>query len=283
MKSLHIYFVLVLMIIAMSCATKKELVQIPKDIKTPPVTGTYFWAVKPEVNMRDGNSTSASKIGKLNDGDSVLVSGNEDGWYQVHYENNLSGWIRSDLLGPKKVSVFANAVIFVDSLLETDGTELFFDKKLLHRRIYIAFPESNYTSVSSVEAQTKKLIAEYQAKVYRGDVTARVLKPNSQDEYLTLDIRGKQNPDIRLPVLPFGILTDVNNTSPEAIRLTINTPEQITDETILKTARNIVSIYPISYSKVELIFVSEQEICRLWFKEDEGGEDYKLNECPDSM
>ena len=93
--------------------------------------------------------------------------------------------------------------------------------------------------MASIE-KTKKLVQEYQEKVYRGDVTARVLKPGTQDEYLTMNIRGFKNPDIMLPVLPFGILTDVNVSDPENIKLTISTPDEISDKQLLTTARNIV-------------------------------------------
>jgi uncharacterized protein YgiM (DUF1202 family) len=280
MQSILKYSFFLILIIAWSCTSQKELVE-PAETTPPRPAGTYFWAVKPEINIRTKNSTDSAKSGKLNDGDSVLVIENQNGWYCVQRDDNSMGWIRSDLLGPKKVSVFANAVNFVDSLLDNDGTELFFDKKLLHRRIYLAYPASMYTSKSKIEKYTEKLVQEYQGEVYRGDVTARVLKPGSQDEYLTIKLKGKQNPDIKLPVLPFGILSDVDNTAPANIKLTITTPDSVSNNDIIKTARDIVSIYPISYSKVELLFVSDQARCRLWYSEDENGEAYKLNECPD--
>jgi len=280
MKSVKKYLALTLIVLALSCAAKKEIVPIP-ETEPVMVKGTYFWAVKPEVNIRSENSTASSKMGKLNDGDSVLVIENKKGWYQIQSDEMTFGWIRSDLLGPRKVSVFAKAVSFVDSLLSSDGTELFFDKKLLHRRIYLAYPATMYTSKSNIEEKTKKLVEEYQKKVYRGDVTARVLKTGTQNEYLTMNIRGFKNPDIMLPVLPFGILTDVNIRNPENIKLTISTPDEISDKQLLTTARNIVSIYPITYSKVEILFVSADKKCRLWLFEDESGEDYKANHCPE--
>ncbi len=280
MRSILKYSYFLILIIAWSCTSQKELVE-PEKTTPPKLLGTYFWAVKPEINIRAQNSTSASKLGKINDSDSVLVLENQKGWYKIQRDDKTFGWIRSDLLGPKKVSVFANAVNFVDSLLEADSTELFFDKKLLHRRIYLAYPASMYTSKSKIKKSTEKLVREYQVEVYRGNVTARVLKPGSQDEYLTIDVKGKQNPDIKLPVLPFGILSDVDNAAPAIIKLTITTPESVSDNDIITAARDIVSIYPISYSKVELFFISDQAGCRLWYSEDENGEEYKLNECPE--
>jgi hypothetical protein len=96
-----------------------------------------------------------------------------------------------------------------------------------------------------------------------------------------MNIRGYKNPDIILPVLPFGILADVNISVPENIKLTIHILEDISDEQLITTARNIISIYPVSYSKVEILFVSADKQCRLWLFEDESGEDYKLNYCPE--
>jgi hypothetical protein len=280
MKSFKKYLAFSLIGLALSCAAKKEIAPKP-ETELVPLKGTYFWAVKPEVNIRSENTTEAEKLGKLNDGDSVLVIDNKEGWYQIQSNELTFGWIRSDLLGPKKISVFAKAVSFVDSLLSSDDTELFFDKKLLHRRIYLAYPDAIYSSKNNVEEKTKKLVREYQEKVYRGDVTARVLKPGSQEEYLTMNVNGYKNPDIILPVLPFGILNDVNNLDPENIKLTISTPDEISDEQLLNIARNIVSIYPVTYSKVEVLFVSDDKQCRLWLFEDESGEDYKVNQCPE--
>lgn len=281
MKFSLILLCLVLIISIWNCASKKALVEEQPDTMIPELDGTYFWAIKPEVNIRSQNTVSAERLGKLNDGDSVLVVDNQSGWYRVLTTGMGKGWIRSDLLGPKKVSVFANAVDYVNYLKETENIDLFFDKNLYHRRIYISYPEDLYLSKDRVEERTRILVKDYQEQVYRGDVTARVLQPGSQDEYLTLEFKGKINPDIKLPVLPFGILKEVENSDPKAIMLTIQVSDSTGNNKILAAARNMVSVYSVSYSRVQLKFVSDNDICRMWLVEDQNGEDYKFDECPD--
>jgi len=279
-KHLAIVCISIFIFTIWSCAGKKEIVETPIDKESPKISGTFFWAVKPEVNIRNTYSVQSDKLGKLNDGDSVLVVENVNGWYSIVDENSINGWIRSDLLGPKEVSVFAKAITYTERLKENKNIDLFFDKKLLHRRVYIEFPAENYSSKSLIEAATKQLVKDYQEEVYRGDVTARVLKPGSDEEFITLSIKGQANPDIKLPILPFGILKNVDTTNPEKISLIIETPFTINNTDLLKSARNIVSIYPISYSSVEVIFSSKDNSCRLWLLEDESGEQYKFNHCP---
>ncbi len=281
MNSFQTYGLIVLITIIWGCAGKEKIVKQPETTPPEQQAGTYFWAVKPEINIRAQNSTAAAKLGKLNDGDSVLVLENKDGWYRIQHGNNTFGWIRSDLLGPKKISVFAKAVTFVDSLQTNHGTELYFDKTLLHKRIYLAYPPEKYTSKDQVKIMTEKLVADYQKKVYRGDVAARVLVPATQEEYITINKPGKINAHVTLPVLPFGILGDVDSARPENIALSITIPDKISDTQLMDAARKIVSVYPISYSRVSVLFISQQDQCRLWFVEDENGENYQLNKCPE--
>ena len=281
MKLLHVLLSVMTIVFLWSCAAKKEFVETQPEPKIPDVEGTYFWAVKPEVNVRSLSSINSDKLGKLNDGDSVLVIKNTDGWYRVFWPEHEYGYIRSDLLGPKSVSVFAKAVDFVNELKENENIDLFFDKNIYHRRIYIVFPPEIYISRSLVEQKTNSLVEKYQKRVYRGDVTARILQPDSQEEYLTLDFKGQINPDIKLPVIPFGILNNVYNDDPAAITLTIQIADSVEQDQILLAARNMVSVYPLSYNRVSLKFVSSTNECRLWFTEDESGEDYKLDECPE--
>lgn len=268
-------------IILAGCAAKKELVEVTPPVKEEiKLPGHYFWAVKPEVNMRAQADISSDKVGHLNDGDSVLVTENVNGWYNIVAGNGSTGWIRSDLLGPKQISPFAKAVSFVDSLTTDQNTELFFDKKLLHKRIYVLFPDPVYASRDLVTGRTRQLVADYQKNVYRGDVTVRVLKPGTQDEYLTHDFPGTINPDVKLPVLPFGILKEVDITDPAEIKLTVES-EIISDQNqYLNTARNIVSIYPISYRAVEMRFITDSDSCLMWFREDENGESHNFGKCP---
>lgn len=278
-KYRNIVFYILLAFILAACAAKKELVEIEPPGEETALPGYYFWAIKPEINIRAQANINSDKVGHLNDGDSVLVTDNVGGWYNIVAGNGSSGWIRSDLLGPRKISAFAKAVSFVDSLTTHENIELFFDKKLLHKRIYILFPDEAYASKDIVVKRTKELVADYQQKVYRGDVTARVLKPGTQDEYLTEDFSGTINADVRLPVLPFGILKNVDISDPAEIKLTIESQKRSDQDQYLAAARNIVSIYPISYRGVEMSFVTESDSCLMWFREDNSGENYSFDKC----
>jgi hypothetical protein len=269
------------------CATKKppepakteDIVE--KEIKLGP---TYLWAFKPGVNIRETNVPSAPKMAQLSDGDSVAVLANRNGWYQVRTEESNTGWVRTDLLGPKNLSAFRRAVSFVDSLHDKEMITVFFDKKLYHKRIYISFPIELYSSKSVIESKTRKLVDNFQARVYRGEVTARVLKPGTEEEYLTIVVKGVNNADPLLPIIPFGIISKVIPKYAQGIKIEYEIPTDVPDQQLLDTARKLSGEYPLTYQMIEFTFVDESdsatEQCRLWFREDENGEDYKFSPCP---
>jgi len=271
-------------IIMVGCTAKKAIDTTEPDIDKEAVyKKTLLWVYKPTVNVRDKSSGSGEILAQLVDGDSVIVLMNENGWYQIKTVDGKSGWIRSDLLGPKELSAFHYAVRFIEQLKENDQIEVYFDKKLYHKRIYISFPSDLYASRTDVEKKTRDLVKKYQDDVYRGQVTARVLKPGSDEEYLTLEIKGSVNADPVLPVIPFGRIEYVDRNNPSQIKLSYSAPEDIADEKLISTARQLSSKFPISYNQVEITFknapYSAEKPCRLWFMEDKNGEDYKLNQC----
>ena len=283
----YLLFLLIFTILIIGCAVKKTPdsgMRPPEEIeKVPQPEADYLWAFSPSVNVRGARQESADKLIQLTDGDSVAVVTNQDGWYQIRTDNQTEGWVRSDLLGPKNFSAFKRAVDFVDSLRDKNGTELYLDKNLYHKRIYIQFPSAYYQSRTGVEEETKTLLRVYQKKVYRGDVTARVLKPGSEDEFLTLESKGEANADPLLPVILFGVIKTAHRAYPNGINLTYSAPADISDQQLLKTARALSASYPLTYKKVEIVFVTEngddEEVCRLWFVEDSYGEEYKFNDC----
>ncbi len=273
--------------ILIGCATKKP----PEPAKTEDIIEkeiipepTYLWAFKPSVNVRETNAPPSLKIAQLSDGDSVVVVANRDGWYQIKTEENTTGWVRTDLLGPKNLSAFRRAVSFVDSLRDNEKIDVFFDKNLYHKRIYISFPPELYSSKSAVESKTRELVDNFQTRVYRGEVTARVLRPDSEEEYLTIVVKGVKNADPLLPVIPFGIIRKVTPQYAAGIELEYETPPDIPDQQILNTARKLSGEYPLTYQKIKITFIGESDSatkqCRLWFREDENGEEYKFNQCP---
>jgi len=280
----NFFIVLLFVLMIFGCAAKKTVEAPDLDIdKDAAYRDALLWVFKLNVNIRDSASGSGSILSILSDGDSVLVLGNENGWYQIKTGDGKAGWIRSDLLGPKELSAFPSAVKFIDDLKEKENIELYFDKKLYHKRIYLSYPLNLYTSQNDVEEKTNDLVKKYQNDVYRGHVTARVLKPDSDEEYLTLEFKGSMNADPVLPIIPFGRIEYVDRKNPAEIKLSYSTPEDITDEKLISTARQLSSKFPISYQRVEITFknapFSEKKPCRLWFMEDKNGEDYRIGEC----
>jgi hypothetical protein len=266
------------------CTAKKSMEISEPDIDREALDKeALLWVFKPTVNIRDESSESGEKLAQLNDGDSVIVLTNKNGWYQIKTLDGKSGWVRSDLLGPKELSAFPSAVRFIKILKEKDQTDIYFDKKLYHKRIYISFPSDMYSSRRNIENKTRNLLKQYQQEVYSGHVTARVLKPNSDEEYLTIEVEGDVNADPLLPVVPFGRIERVDRNNPSEIKLSYSTPEDISDENLILTARKLSSVFPISYRRIEITFknapYSMEEPCRLWYIEDKNGEDYKIGQC----
>jgi len=266
------------------CTSKKTVETPVADIDRGSVyKDALLWVYKPNVNIRDKASGSGNKLAQLMDGDSVVVLANENGWYQIKATNGETGWVRSDLLGPKELSAFHYAVRFIEEMKKKEQIEVYFDKKLYHKRIYISFPSDMYASMTKIESNTRDLVKRYQEDVYRGHVTARVLKPGSDEEYMTIEIKGTVNADPILPVIPFGRIEEVDRKNPSEIKLYYSTPEDISDEKLISTARQISSKFPISYKRVEITFKNTPynmtDTCRIWFMEDKNGEDYKLDQC----
>lgn len=269
------------------CAVKKSAqLELPaaetvEKVREP--KPEYLWAFLPAVNVREAARENAEKLTQLNDGDSVAVLANRNGWYEIRTSEKTSGWVRSDLLGPKNFSAFKRAVSFVDSLREKNGIEIFFDKKLYHKRIYIRFPAAMYQSRSQIEDGTTAILHAYQQEVYRGDVSARVLKPDSEEEFMTMDFSGEVNADPLLPVIPFGFLKQAHRRYAQGITLTYIVPDSLSDQQLLETARTLSASYPLTYKRIEISFITNrtrrENNCRLWFVEDARGEEFKLNEC----
>jgi hypothetical protein len=240
---------------------------------------TYLWAIKPQVNVRERNSEKARILVQLADGDSVKVYENQSGWYRILTADQQPGWIRSDLIGPRPLSIFNRAVHFSDSLRNRDGIELYFDKKLQHKRIYIRFPRSYYSGHNLAESTTRSLAENFQSSVYPGQVTVRVLQPDSQEEAFTLTFPGAANADPLLPVIPFGIIHKVITSSAREIALTIRIGDEIEDKSLLLAARAIAAAYPLTFTRVEVRYIDWQDNCRFWFQEGQEGETYSYSPC----
>jgi hypothetical protein len=278
-------FIGLLSLVIMIGCTPKESIEPPAgdmDKKTID-RNALLWVFKPDINIRGSASSSGDRIMSLADGDSVIVLSNVDGWYQIKTIEGQSGWIRSDLLGPKELSAFRSAVTFIEELKTKENIELYFDKKLYHKRIYISYPSETYSSRQTIEEKTRDIIKNYQQHVYRGPVTARILKPGTDEEYMTLEFEGAINADPILPIIPFGRIEHIDREDPRRIKLIYSVPAEISNDQLIETARQLVPKFPISYQRIEITFkdspYSPKKPCRLWYVEDKNGEDYRIDKC----
>jgi len=272
------YFIeaVILIFIIFSCTPKVVKEPAPEiekhDIK-------YLWIYKKTVNVRANNSAGSTKLATFADGDSVKVLQNQNGWYEVILDNNSKGWIRSDLLGTKSMSAFGKAIDFSNSLKENDNINLFFDKKILHKRIFLEFPKSDYSSKKNIENKAREIGTKYQESVYPGKITIQVIEPQNQSEYLTINLSGSTNADLTLPVFNYGILDDFQVQKKNEIKLIIEVNEVIENNKLLKEARKIASNFPLTLKKVNITFKNKSQKCILSFIENASGEHYKFNPC----
>jgi hypothetical protein len=265
-----------LILFLISCTSKVVKEASPK---TEQQEINYLWVYKQTVNVRSSNSSGSNKITSLTDGDSVKVLRNDNGWYEIQLNNGSNGWIRSDLLGTKNMSVFNKAIAFSHELKEKENTTLFFDKKIQHKRIFLEFSPNEYSSKINIEKKAREIGNKYQKVVYQGNVTIQIIEPENQSEYLTINLPGSPNADISLPVFEFGILEEVNLQNQDELKLVIAVNENINNTEMLKEARKIAASFPLTLKKVNVTFINKSQDCLLSFIEDAAGETYKFNQC----
>jgi len=265
-----------LIVLIFSC-TPKVVKEPPPEIEKPDIN--YLWAYKKSVNIRANNSAGSKKLTSLADGDSVKVLQNNNGWYEIILENGSKGWIRSDLLGTKSMSAFGKAIAFSEDLKDSEKINLFFDKKIQHKRIFLEFPKSEYSSKINIENKAKEIGKKYQESVYPGNITIQIIEPQNQSEYLTINLSGSPNADLKLPVLKYGILDEFNVINKNELKLVIEVNEVIENNRLLKEARKIAGNFPLTLKRVNITFKNMSQKCILSFIEDASGEHYKFNQC----
>jgi len=271
------YLVLASIAIFIFSCTPKVVKETPPQVEQPDIK--YLWVYKKTINVRTDNSATSAKLASLADGDSVKVLQNENGWYEVIIDNGTKGWIRSDLLGTKSMSSFSKAIAFSNNLKEDKRINLFFDKKIQHKRIFLEFPKENYSSKKYIENKAREIGKEYQDTVYPGKITIQVIEPEKQSEYLTINLIGTPNADLVLPIIKYGILDDVVVEKNTKLKIIISINKIIENASLLDEARKIAGSFPISFASVIINFIDKKDKCILSFLEDASGEDYKFNQC----
>ena len=265
-----------LIVLIFSC-TPKVVKEPAPEVEKPDYK--YLWAFKKSINVRANNSAGSTKLTSLADGDSVQVMQNQNGWYEIILNDGNKGWIRSDLLGTKNMSAFSKVIAFSEKLKERENINLFFDKKIQHKTIFLEFPSSAYSSKKNIENKVREIGKKYQAEVYPGKIKIQVIEPQNQSEYLTLNLSGSPNADLILPVFIYGILDNFQVQNKNELEIIIEVNEVIENNKLLKEARKIAGNFPLTLKKVNITFKNRSEKCILSFIEDASGEHYKFDQC----
>jgi hypothetical protein len=233
-------------------------------------------------------------IGTLNDGDRVYLVRNVEGWYEIRYDGNKTGWLRSDLVGPKNLSRTALAKTFVDSVLPAFNSEMYFDKQELYRVVYLILPEQDYSSKARAAQKARELGEAYQEKVYPGDLEIRIMKPDAPDElFMNVQLEAVSIADIPVPILEHGILQRLDSPEKGELRLWISVPDSLDEATSLALARSVSAAYAYPFTKAEIFLVENSPDTRaalddslqfpdpqipilLYYLEDKNGEYYQF-------
>lgn len=270
---------------------------VTKESKAPSAHGIFppLYVVKEKVNLRSKPSASSAKVARLQDGDALTFLTNKNGWYQVRTEDGQTGWLRSDLAGPRALSKTRMAAAFADSILPAFNAKLFFDKTDLYKTVYLTLPASFYSSKNKALKQAKKIGRAYQNKVYKGAVEIRILKPESQELFTRLTLSAVGLARVPLPVLDFGFLFKLEEQN-KAVKLFVAIPKTVSKKALLKSARRISATYDYPFTKAEIYMVTDsaegmrylahfnkppqqRSVCRLYYLEDANGEDFKFHFC----
>lgn len=254
-----------------------------------------LYVIKEQVNLRDAPTTQSKKITILEDGDELRVHRNTNGWYQVVTDEGTQGWLRSDLAGPRSLSLTRMAFAFTDSVLPAFNAEMFFDKTELYKTVYLTLDPSLYISQEKTRSQAKKIGTAYQQKVYRGATEIRVMHPDSKELFLRFNLPAKGLAKIPVSVLDYGRLFSLQEKD-KAVTVLVAVPDSISDKNLLKAARKISAKYDYPFNKAEIYMVSDSpagmiylktfdekpaqtNVCRLYYLEDADGEDYRFRFC----
>ena len=289
--------VLLIILLFLACtktAVKKEVIEPPQEV-VETVQYPTAYVIKETVNMRSAADVKSQIIAVLNDGEKIELLKNKNGWYRIKTENKKTGWVRSDMVGPKNLSRTLMAAVFVDSVLPDYNVKMFFDKKKLYKIAYLIFPEQEYKNKKMLKLKAEKIGKDYQQKVYAGAVELRVMKTDEKTLFTKIKLKALAKADIAYPVLTYGRLIDLSVNSKDELTIKIAVPDSVIDNSLLKMAKNISKLYDYRIRKIEILFgrdtldgidflndpkkEKKSPFCRLYYLEDDAGEYYKFNQC----
>ncbi len=268
----------ILFLLYFSACTPRVTQKAPSAEPALPQTAQTLraYVIKETVNVRQASTTGSAIVATLEDGSPVQILENKNGWYHIVMENGKSGWVRSDLVGPRNLSKTIMAAAFNDSIMPNFSAQLFIDKNKPYKVIYLQFEKHPGTKM---DLYVKRIVNAYQEKVYRGAVTVHVLRPNSDQFLKSYTFKSRGIAEIPLPVLPAGILQKVElHNNNIKLHIVMNTPA--THQTLLKVARKASGRYSYPFEKAEIIIRARpSKQCLLYYVEDAYGEDYYFDRC----
>lgn len=293
---LRIYAILPILLALFACTPEAVKKEAEPANGTAALSAPVAFVHAETVNLRSDYSTNAEVIRQLKDGERVIIERNVNGWYQVQTgESGHTGWVRSDLVGPRHLSRTKMAAAFVDSILPAFNAEMFFDKEDLYKTIYLRLDSDFYESEQKAEARARKTGRAYQEKVFPGAIEIRVLEKNTDDLFLTLNLDKIGNAGVPVPIVQTGRLVGLLEKNYQ-VKVFVAVPDSVSREALLETARRISATYAIPYTKAEVYLATDNtaglrylknkdykpedsSICRLYYLEDKNGEYFKYNYC----
>jgi SH3-like domain-containing protein len=285
------FFIILLLL---SCS--KTIVQkdVPKTEEIKPIYPTAY-IIKESVNIRTKPTAKAPIKTQLKDGDKIELIKNQKGWYHITNAENIDGWVRSDMVGPKNLSRTILASAFIDSTLPNFNVKMFFDKKDLYKIVYLIFPDQDYKNPKNLKMKAKKIAKQYQKEVYPGAVELRIMRTDEKTLFKKIKLKPRSIADIPHPIIRHGRLIELSVNSKDELIIKIVVPDSIGNQKLLKMAKNISKIYDYRIKKIEIFMgLDSQEgieylkrpkdhkkstLCKLYYLEDAAGEYHSFKQC----
>ena len=212
------------------------------------------YVIRDNINIRSHGSASGEKIGKVMDGDKVQVLQNNNGWYEIVTNNNESGWIRSDFVGPKSLSYGLKLTDFVENRIKGTGSEIFVDEKKPYAVVYMVLPKDQYSNKSKAESYARNIGKSYQEEVYPGSSEIRIFNQDKKKLFTKVNLSKKGAANLKTPILKKGRTYDFKIHNKNEIQIQILIPSRLSDKTLLDMCDDISLSYGDDVRKIEIYF-----------------------------
>lgn len=284
------------MLLLAACAPTRKTVEKPKKAESPEPELPNYYVIKENVNVRSQNHTKSEVVEQLSDGTRVAILENKDGWYHIR-SDSASGWVRSDLIGPRSLSLTRMAAAFNDSIMTSFDARLFFDEQAFYRIIYLVFPERLYKKPSLIDKRAQTIGRAFQQKVYPGRLEIRIMRPDKHTLFEKTFLEAVGPGEVPTPIIPVGRLVSLDEEDYE-VTIKMVVADSIPNQRLLTAARRISYTYAVPFTRVDIYMVShstkglkflrsmqktnvDTSVCRLHYVEDQNGERYRFNFCKD--